>query len=219
MNDVRTLISRIDQELKGEVEHRKAEWEAVERGNRERAQRLTRFDTVAEHVIALVKPRLDAFLERFKPVVKVQPSVREHTRAVRLDFASTLCNVILQFELFPDRDVERVRLECTQDFTPAWVSYEKSTDLEFPLDAVPDDQVVSWLDDRVVTFVRTYLALVRRDDDLREHLKEALVEDPVTGIRFPKFLAASSLERDGKTYYFVDEDTRRQFETAPATKS
>jgi YHS domain-containing protein len=37
-------------------------------------------------------------------------------------------------------------------------------------------------------------------------------------IRFPKYLASSTLERDGRTYYFVDEDTRREFEKVPAAK-
>ena len=45
-----------------------------------------------------------------------------------------------------------------------------------------------------------------------------LVEDPVTKIRFPKYLASSTLERDGRTYYFVDEDTRREFDKQPAAK-
>jgi hypothetical protein len=34
----------------------------------------------------------------------------------------------------------------------------------------------------------------------------------------PKYLAASTLERGGRTYYFVDEDTRREFEKEPAAK-
>ena len=42
-----------------------------------------------------------------------------------------------------------------------------------------------------------------------------LVEDPVAKILLPKHLASSTLERDGKTYYFVDEDTRREFEQQP----
>jgi len=45
-----------------------------------------------------------------------------------------------------------------------------------------------------------------------------LVEDPVAKIPFPKYLAASTLERAGRTYYFVDEDTRREFEKQPAAK-
>src|SRR5262245_11964081 len=69
-----------------------------------------------------------------------------------------------------------------------------------------------------VAFVKTYLAVVRQDEALREHLKDQLVEDPVAKIRFPKYLAASTLERDGRTYYFVDEDTRREFEKQPAAR-
>jgi hypothetical protein len=37
-------------------------------------------------------------------------------------------------------------------------------------------------------------------------------------MRFPKFLAAATLKRDGKADYFVDEETRRDFEKAPAGK-
>ena len=77
---------------------------------------------------------------------------------------------------------------------------------------------VQWFDERIVAFVKAYLAIVRQDGALREHLKAQLVEDPVTKIRFPKYLASSTLERDGKTYYFVDEDTRREFEKQPSAK-
>jgi hypothetical protein len=45
---------------------------------------------VAKHIIDLLKPRLAAFIERFKDVVKAEPSVREHTRAMNLSFAATL---------------------------------------------------------------------------------------------------------------------------------
>ncbi len=98
------------------------------------------------------------------------------------------------------------------------VRYDKQSMLEFPLDAVQDDGVVQWFDERIVAFVKLYLAIVRQDAALREHLKDQLVEDPVAKIRFPKYLASSTLERDGRTYYFVDEDTRREFEKELATK-
>jgi len=37
-------------------------------------------------------------------------------------------------------------------------------------------------------------------------------EDPVAGVRFPRFAAAASRELGGKTYYFIGEETRREFE-------
>ena len=218
MTDVDTLIRRIDREVAAEVEHQKAGWKERAREARERGQRLERYEAVAQHVIDLLKPRLAAFVERFKGLVKAEPKVREHTRAMNLEFASTLAKVTLLFEVFPDQDVSHVRLECTQEIIPVLVRYDRQSALELPLDAVRDDAVVQWFDERVVDFVKVYLALVRQDAELKEHLKDQLVEDPVARIRFPKYLAASTLERDGRTYYFVDEDTRREFEKEPATR-
>jgi YHS domain-containing protein len=39
-----------------------------------------------------------------------------------------------------------------------------------------------------------------------------MVEDPIAGIRIPKLAAAATVERGGKTYYFIGEETRREFE-------
>ena len=126
--------------------------------NRERGLRLQRYETEAKHIIELVKPRLDAFIERFKAVVKAEPMVREHTRAVNLTFAATVAKVTLRFEVFPDRDVNHIRLECTQEIIPVVVRYDKQSVLEFPLGGVQDDAVVQWFDDRIVAFVQAYVA-------------------------------------------------------------
>ena len=39
-----------------------------------------------------------------------------------------------------------------------------------------------------------------------------MVEDPVAKVRFPKFAAAAKLEQNGKTFYFIDELTLREFQ-------
>jgi YHS domain-containing protein len=218
MTDINALINRIDQEIAAEVGRQKTGWADVVRANRERGLRLQRYEAEAQHIIELVKPRLDAFIERFKDVVKAELVVRQHTRAVNLTFAATLANATLRFEVFPDRDVNHIRLECTQEIIPALVRYDKQSVLEFALGGVQDDALVQWFDDRIVAFVKAYVALVRQDEALREQLREQFVEDPVARIQFPKYLAASTLERDGRTYYFVDEETRREFEKQPAAQ-
>jgi YHS domain-containing protein len=218
MTDVDTLIRRIDQELASDVRKRKEAWAETAQANRERGLRLQRYENVAKHIIELLRPRLDAFIDRFKVLVTAEPTVREHTRAVNLTFASHLAKVSLTFEVFPDSDVNHVRLECTVGIFPALVRYDKQSVLEFPLNTVPDDSVVQWFDERIVAFIKAYIALVRLDNDLQEHLKDQLAEDPVAKIRFPKYLASSTLERDGQTYYFVDEETRQEFERERAAK-
>lgn len=216
MNGIDSLISRIDQEIAAEVVRQKTGLSELRQANRERGLRLQRYETDAQKIIELVKPRLDAFIERFKGVVKAEPVIRQHTRAVNLTFAATLAKVTLRFEVFPDQDVNHIRLECTQEILPVMVRYDKQSVLEFPLGGVRDDAVVQWFDDRIIAFVKSYVALVRQDVALREQLKDEFVEDPVARIRFPRYLASSTLERDGRTYYFVDEETRREFEKLPA---
>jgi YHS domain-containing protein len=216
MTDLATFLHRIDEEVKTEVERQKAAWEAVARENRERGPRLERYEAIAQHLIELLKPRLNAFLERFKDVVKAEPTVREHTRAMSVEFCSTLAKVTLRFEIFPDEDVSHVRLECTQEIIPILFRYDRQSVLEFPLDAVQDNAAVQWFDERVVSLVKAYMTLMRQDKELKERLKDQLVEDPLTKIRFPKYLAASTLQRDGRTYYFLDEETRKEFEKQPA---
>jgi YHS domain-containing protein len=216
MWDTKGLINRIDQEIAAEVGRQKTGWAELLQANRERAMRLQRYEAEAQHIIELMKPRLDAFIERFKAAVKAEPQVREHTRAVNLTFAATVAKVALRFEVFPDRDVNHIRLECTQEIIPVVVRYDKQSVLEFPLGGVRDDAVVQWFDDRIIAFVKAYVALVRQDTALREQLKDEFVEDPVARIQFPKYLAASTLDRDGRSYYFVDEDSRRLFENEPA---
>ena len=56
--------------------------------------------------------------------------------------------------------------------------------------------------------MQTYLSL----HDNETYLKDEMVAGPVAGVRFPRFAAGATLERDGKTYYFVGEETRRDFE-------
>ena len=219
MTDINALIYRIDQEIAEEVGRQKTGWAELVLANRERGLRLQRYETEAKHIIELVKPRLDAFIERFKAVVKAEPVVREHTRAVNLTFAATVANATLRFEVFPDRDANHIRLECTQEIIPVLVRYDRQAVLEFPLDGVRDDAVVQWFDDRILAFVKAYIALVRQDAALQEQLKDQFVEDPVARIRFPKYLASSTLERDGRIYYFVDEQTRLEFEKQPAASS
>jgi len=218
MTDINALIDRIDQEIAAEVGRQKTGWAEQVRANREHGLRVQRYETEAKHLIELVKPRLEAFIQRFKAVVKAEPMVREHTRAVNLTFAATVAKVTLRFEVFPDQDVNHIRLECTQEIIPVLVRYDKQSVLEFPLDGVQDDAVVQWFDDRIVAFVQAYVALVRQDAALREQLKDELVEDPVARIRFPKYLSSSTLERDGRTYYFVDEETRREFDKQSAAQ-
>ncbi len=38
-----------------------------------------------------------------------------------------------------------------------------------------------------------------------------MVEDPVAHVRFPKFAAGATLDWQGQKFYFISEETRREF--------
>jgi YHS domain-containing protein len=42
-------------------------------------------------------------------------------------------------------------------------------------------------------------------------MKDRVVEDPITHARFPDFAAGATLEWHGQKFYFVGEETRREF--------
>jgi YHS domain-containing protein len=46
-----------------------------------------------------------------------------------------------------------------------------------------------------------------------------MVEDPVARVRFPKVAAATTLEWQGQKFYFIGEETKRQFEMQQAIGS
>ena len=79
MTNINDLITRIDHEIAAEVGRQKKVMAELLHANVERERRLQRYEAEAQHIIELVKPRPDAFIERFKPVIKVEPVVRQHS--------------------------------------------------------------------------------------------------------------------------------------------
>jgi YHS domain-containing protein len=77
-----------------------------------------------------------------------------------------------------------------------------------PLDAIDLEAAKRWTDDRILSFVHTYVAL----HENQYYLQDQMVTDPVSGATFPKLAAGAKLERGGRTYYFVSDATRRKFE-------
>lgn len=79
---------------------------------------------------------------------------------------------------------------------------------EVPLDEIDEQQIADWFDDRIVNFVQTVAAMHQNQNYLKGHL----VADPIAGVQMPRFAAKATLEADGKTYYFISDETKVEFE-------
>src|SRR5208283_3478222 len=122
-------------------------------------------------------------------------------------FQSKLGRVRLKFSASTDRDVQKVIVGYDLEIIPVFFRYQPHAELEFPLGAVDEAAAARWVDDRIVEFVRAYLSMGENEFGAREQM----VEDPVAHVRFPDFAAGATLEWQGKTYYFIGEETRQQF--------
>lgn len=208
MADVDSLLKRIDAEFSAlDQRIKQAQSEKVQE-HQERQKRLAAFEKILTELPAVWQARLEALTRRFGDKVKVTPKVTSTSREGTFDFQSNLAHIRLRLSASTDYEVRKLVLDYNLEILPILMKFDSHQQAEWPLDAVDRQAVANWIDDRLVDFVKTYLSLHQNEYYLKDHM----VEDPIAGVRFPKLAAAATLERDGKTYYFIGEETRREFE-------
>jgi YHS domain-containing protein len=207
MSDVSNLASRIDAEFSAlEKKAEKLQAQQVEE-HKERQKRLERLSQVFDQISQIWRPRLVLLVKKFGDRVQVTPRMTPSSREGTFDFQSTRARVRLQFSALTDREIQNLILRYNLEIIPVLMKFNAHSEIEFPLQAVNQEAVAKWIDDRIVEFVHTYFALGENEI----YLKDDMVEDPIAHVRFPKAAAATTLEFGGKKFYFIGEETRRQF--------
>src|SRR5262249_7150674 len=123
-------------------------------------------------------------------------------------FQSHMARVQLKFSASTDRDVQNVILSYDLEIIPVLMRFKSHDEVEFPLNAVDKEAATKWIDDRIVDFVQTYFSMGENEI----YLKDQMVEDPIAHVRFPRAAAATNLDWQGKKFYFMAQETRREFE-------
>ena len=207
-SDLSGRLDAVIAEAQGRVKAFQAEAEQSHRGVQERFQK---FLPIAERITAMAREKLERLQEHIKFDVKPAHSQTErfYGRSVTLEVQSEMAGVVrVSFRLGHDRDVTRIMLDYELEIIPVFFRFTPHEHLDVPLEAYDEAAVSKWLDDRVVDFANAYLELHLT----KQYQDRVLVSDTVAGITFPKFFAASSLDHGGTTYYFVSDETRREFE-------
>ena len=212
MADINSLLQRIDAEFTAADDQIKSFQQEQVQEYEARKQRLAKLETVFHQLREVWRPRLEALAVKFGDKVKVTPTFTPSSRSAEFAFRSKLAHIVLRFSVTTDSEVRKVILASDLDILPILMRFEPHSETEFPLDSVDINAAAKWIDDRIVAFVKTYLSLHQND----LYLKDMMVEDPVAGVRFPKYAAAATLEVNGKTYYFIGESTRKEFEAKQA---
>ena len=181
---------------------------------KDRQQRLEQFEQILEGLREVWRPRLEALAKKFGERVAVQPHVEPGRRSASFAFQSELARIDLRFAVAPDPDVRKVVFSYDLEIIPILMKFDSHDEIEYPLDAVDKAALGKWFDDRIVSFVKTYLSLQENQFYLKPHM----VEDPIAKVKFPKFAAGATLEVNGKTLYFIDESTLQEYQAMQSAK-
>jgi YHS domain-containing protein len=208
MPDDNSLASRIDAEFSVvEEKIKKSQTQYLEE-YKDREKRLGQLNNVFDQLRAVWKPPLELLVKKFGDRVQVTPKVTPSTREAAFEFQSKRGRVRLKFSASTDRDVRKAILGYDLEIIPVFMQYDRHAELEFPLEAVDQAAAAQWIDDRIVDFVRTYLSMGENEI----YMRDRMVEDPIVHARFPDFAAGATLEWQGQKFYFISEETRREFE-------
>lgn len=208
MADTKKLAERIDAAFSAMDEKRKKFQSEETQKHQDWQQRLERIGSTFDGLREIWKPRLDLLIQKFGDKVAARPKLTPSTRSVELEFQSDVAKIQLRFQATTDDDLRKVILNYDLHIIPMLMKFDSHAELEMPIDKIDREALGRWIDERIVSFVNTYVSLHENPF----YLRDQMVQDPVSGTRFPKLLAGATLERDGKTYYFVSDATRTEFE-------
>ena len=206
MADINSFVKRIDEQVaqaRARVEQLQSEAQQSYEG---RKQRYQTFLKVLEDLRGVAAPRLEKLGERCK--FEATPTESADGKSVTLNFQTPVARVRLRLSATHYAEVRNLVLGYDLEILPIFIKFNPHAELQIPIDKVDRAMVESWLDDRLVEFAQTYVTIHFTDQYHQDHM----VTDPVANVRFPKIFAQSTLEKGGKTYYFVSEQTRREFE-------
>jgi YHS domain-containing protein len=129
-------------------------------------------------------------------------------------FDTELAHVKLEIRASHDHEVRKLILDYHLSIIPVFVSFDPHAQFETPIEKADLPGLTQWFDDRLVDFAKLFLSI----QFVQSYQQDHMVSDPIANIRFPKTFAKSSLERDGKTFYFISDVTRAEFEKNSSSK-
>ena len=210
MSNMDSLLNRIDAEFDSAKKRIEEFQQQKLTQYRERQNRMASFTKLCDRLREIWKPPLEALSQRFDQKVHVTPKIEPSLRQAKFQFQSQLAKIELTFSAMADSDVRNLVLQYDLAILPILMPFKNTDHLEMPLDKVDEKAVEAWIDDRILDFVKTYLALHENQHYLT-YLKEYMVSDPIAEVQFPKYAAAATCDWNGKTHYFISTETCLEF--------
>ncbi|MCE9561563.1 MAG: hypothetical protein K8U57_05870 [Planctomycetes bacterium] len=172
MSEINTLQEQIDAQFTAAARRAEVGRQEAAREQQDRDARLAKFDAVVELFCTIWRPRLELLRSRFAELVKVNPVIKPHNREATFSFVSERYKIELKFSAGPDYDIRNLVLEYDLQIIPVLIKFDSHSRLVQPLDNIDERAVADWLDERILGFVSTYVAL-QGDTFFLEHMAQS----------------------------------------------
>lgn len=214
MSDLTELEHLIQERLDAAAARRRANHESLCREMEEHEQRRSKFDTMAQRLTDnVIRPRLIKLVGLFS-----NAQLFDIDRAIGYGcvchFAHTPeypASTTLSISIVSDIGMENTIITYQLEILPIFFKFEGHDQLVVPVDAIADEAVESWVNEKVLGFTDTYLQL----QVIEQYQQSNMVVDPVCGMRINRADAEANAEYGGRRYYFCVKQCHEKFLTDP----
>ena len=167
-----------------------------------------RLAAVAKHKIeTVILPRVEELVRHFDNS-KVEVLHTDADYDCICEFTHTPrfpATVRLGIALLPGNN-ESLTARYDLNILPMLMEFNRNSEEVFALDC-DEELLAGWVEDRILEFIDTYLRLETHPF----YQKDNTVIDIVCGMHIPSTSATSTVERDGRTFYFCSDRCKETF--------
>jgi YHS domain-containing protein len=213
MDDLNGLDQRIREQLAKSEDRARVRQNHVERLMQEWQARLDRYTDLADRLMqTAIRPRAEKLKAHFPNATVPEEKNTRHTCVYQ--FAHTArfpATVTLELGITRNGEAATLIVQYNLTILPMFFPFESKDQLCIPLDAVDEEKIARWVEDKIVGFVGTYLRL----ETAEQYQTENTATDPVCGMQVSKTRPGAKLEYAGQTFYFCLDECRAKFAENP----
>ncbi|MAT70833.1 MAG: hypothetical protein CMJ58_15065 [Planctomycetaceae bacterium] len=210
--DLARFTHRVREALRSALETPRWSLDEAEKYMTDYADRRQAFEDVVQRLnVKVIQPRVVEVASYFSNASLIAD---EHPNRIECRFASCQrfpAKTNLEFSIEHDVRFEKIVIRVQTRMVPALVRFVEHDRFVVALDALADNEVVDWVEDRLLEFLDSYV----RIDGGSDGFPEEPATDPVCGMRIRRTVAASDSYR-GRLYYFCCESCRIKFNQDPS---
>jgi len=213
MDSMSPFRSRIDGLIASRIAEREEESRELEADMAELIQRQAKFTAVAQRLFHnIVRPRLQLLEEVFDDA-RYDPGACECLGIVTLNCDGRFgAAVTAEIGIDSDSQAENALISYRMRIIPIFMKFDREAAVVLPLAEATDEQVRTFVEERVAACAETYLRLKEHP----QYQRGVRVTDPVCGMTIRRTAAAASLQHNGDIYSFCSQTCSRRFAEDPA---